>query len=137
MNPEKLYEGAPCKYGHGTARFRSSRACVECARGKAAKHYASRGRAQAPIRHRLAKYGLDASAFAALLEKQHGTCAICRVLLAGGSAAGHGLAVDHCHTTGRVRGLLCNHCNRGLGLFHDDPAALLAAAGYLTKEPIS
>jgi hypothetical protein len=41
------------------------------------------------------------------------------------------LAVDHCHTTGKVRGLLCSTCNTALGSFQDNPAYLKAAIHYL------
>ena len=41
------------------------------------------------------------------------------------------LVVDHCHTTNQIRGMLCNHCNRGLGHFRDDPALLEFARIYL------
>lgn len=62
-----------------------------------------------------------------LLLSQHDRCAIC-----GSPEWGRkGPQVDHCHETGRVRGILCSNCNQGLGRFGDDPALLRAAAGYL------
>jgi hypothetical protein len=50
-------------------------------------------------------------------------CVIC--------GAAETLVVDHDHKTGQVRGMLCNHCNRGLGHFRDDPTLLEFAAQYL------
>jgi hypothetical protein len=39
--------------------------------------------------------------------------------------------IDHCHTTGKVRGLLCNGCNTGIGMFKESIPALLKAADYI------
>jgi hypothetical protein len=44
-----------------------------------------------------------------------------------------GAAIDHCHKTGKVRGMLCGHCNKGLGLFRDNPATLQQAILYLEE----
>jgi hypothetical protein len=80
-------------------------------------------------------YGLDAEAFAALFARQGGKCAICKEpekrLHRRGTQLR--LSVDHDHATGKVRGLLCNSCNAGLGAFEDQPERLQAAAAYLRK----
>jgi hypothetical protein len=76
------------------------------------------------------KFGLTLDDFDAMLTSQGGRCAICPVTEPGGVGT---WAVDHCHKTGRVRGILCNRCNRGIGRFGDDPARLRAAAAYLMQ----
>jgi Recombination endonuclease VII len=78
-------------------------------------------------KYKLKKFGLTEGSFAALLKEQGGVCAICK----GSNKRGR-LAVDHCHKTGRVRGLLCHRCNRAIGAFEDDPALLRAAITYLS-----
>ena len=76
----------------------------------------------------LKKYGISRDDLDALIAAQDGKCAICK-----GAPTGKGdrLHVDHCHTSGKVRALLCHHCNTLLGLAGDDPARLRAAAAYL------
>lgn len=73
------------------------------------------------------RYGISKSDYLDLLESQNYSCAIC------GSAATKTLDVDHDHTTGKVRGLLCNNCNRGIGHLKDSPQILLKAVEYLVK----
>ena len=72
-------------------------------------------------------YGMDLSDYRSLVAKQDGRCAIC------GTKPGHRLYVDHCHDSGRVRGLLCSPCNFGLGHFKDDPERLNRAMVYLVQ----
>lgn len=74
------------------------------------------------------KYGITVEEYEILLKKQNGVCAICgRPPKVGGKR----LAVDHCHKTKAIRGLLCRHCNYGLGWFHDNYESLLKASHYL------
>lgn len=126
------YHGRTCAHGHGTERYKSSRRCVTCIALKSSRYHTSRrGRVLNRARKLLTKYGITDAQVTFLMRKQHGTCAICSVSLVWGSKASYGACVDHCHLTGTVRGLLCYHCNRGLGLFMDNPAFLEAAASYL------
>ena len=62
----------------------------------------------------------------ALFERQNGVCAICK-------KAKRLLHVDHCHSSGKVRGLLCYNCNNGLGRFKDSVVNLKEAIIYLSK----
>jgi hypothetical protein len=82
------------------------------------------------------KYGLSLDDYDRLLTSQGGRCAICGSTdpkTTKGQARFGDFAVDHDHKTGKVRGLLCGHCNTGLGLFRDDPNHLEAALRYLAR----
>lgn len=103
---------------------------------KTADYFSRQSKHVAADRHRLKKYGLSATAFTALLTSVNSQCEICHVDLVIGSRQGTGLAVDHSHATGKVRGILCNHCNRGLGMFTDSQGSLASAITYLNKEPM-
>ena len=73
--------------------------------------------------HLRQRYGIGASDVEALKESQGGLCAVCRKLPA--------VQVDHDHVTGRVRGILCDGCNGGLGHFRDDPEVIRRAIAYV------
>lgn len=75
------------------------------------------------------KYGIGADEYDAMLEEQGGCCVICR----GTNANGMRLAVDHDHTTGKVRGLLCNHCNVLIGHARENSDYLMSAVFYLRE----
>ncbi|MGW1914409.1 endonuclease VII domain-containing protein [Streptomyces sp. NPDC002076] len=73
--------------------------------------------------HLKRKYGLTEAQRDAMIAAQYGLCAIC--------LAAPPVHVDHCHNTGRVRGVLCFNCNSAIGKLRDDPEAARRAAAYL------
>lgn len=83
-----------------------------------------------------AKYGIDIDDYIKMLEKQNYRCAICCASsnnVKGKTRKLWNFAVDHCHKTKQIRGLLCNSCNRAIGLLQDDVTILRKAADYLAK----
>jgi dCMP deaminase len=76
-------------------------------------------------------YGITLDEYNTLLKRQNGVCAICKRLPPTGFK--RRLSVDHDHATNRVRGLLCDNCNSGIGLLKDDPKLLRIAMSYLRR----
>lgn len=79
-------------------------------------------------------YGITLEFYYELLTKQNHVCAICKrpeFALDHRTGLPRALAVDHCHITGKIRGLLCTNCNRGLGKFNDRIDLLQNAISYL------
>ena len=70
------------------------------------------------------RHGLSLQDYRAMRERQKNVCGICKT-------PGKPLCVDHCHATGKVRGLLCRDCNLGLGNYKDNPVFTRAATAYL------
>lgn len=120
--------------------FGSARVCAACidrtpyvAPVKQTPQERKKNRRASNYKQHLRKaYGLTVEAYDALLIAQENRCAICG---RGPDEAGwkKRLSVDHDHATGKVRGLLCNGCNVGLGSFRDTPALLLRAVDYLAR----
>lgn len=77
-------------------------------------------------------YGINQEIYHSLLTTQSSGCAICHVHIS--EIRREWLDVDHCHITGEVRGLLCDICNRAIGLFKDNPDTLRQAAAYLERK---
>lgn len=101
-------------YRHGNGGFRYERkACVG-------------------MRAALRKYGLTKEQYAQMLRDQGGGCAICGGRDVG-KRSGYQLSIDHCHSTNRVRGLLCSTCNLAIGYLRDYPELCHKAAAYLEK----
>lgn len=101
--------------------------CAEC--GRAQRKTWIQANPEKVRNHSLKKrYGISLDRYLEMLEAQNGRCAICGTDVPGGSGSFH---VDHCHDSGKVRDLLCNNCNLGLGYFKDNESILLKAALYL------
>lgn len=84
-------------------------------------------------RHLLVKYGISVSDWDEMFDRQGGRCAICQL---PEEEVGGRLHVDHCHTTGSVRGLLCQGCNTGIGKLREDPGIIRNAAAYVERSMV-
>ena len=80
------------------------------------------------------EYGITLEQYEKILAYQNDCCAICK---RPAWSMKMSLAVDHCHTSGLIRGLLCMQCNRALGKFQDSIVKLREAVAYLEKPPVT
>ena len=134
-NPDKVRAASKKYYDNNKAK------CAARAKDWNARHpsYATKQsrkwRAANPDKikcHSLRRVGFTLALRDQMLEQQNGRCAICAVEFS--SLKQMHMHADHCHQTGRPRGVLCKNCNTGLGAYKDDPDLLRAAAVYLEKE---
>lgn len=135
----KFYNtGIACKRNHIANRYSYSGQCVECAPIVKAVHrstakyketdraYYQKNKSKIKNNQKLSRYKISQSQFDDLLLSQNGKCGICKIDLALIKAC-----IDHCHTTGKVRGILCIPCNSGIGMFRDKIETLKSAIEYL------
>jgi len=83
------------------------------------------------------QYNLSQEEYEALVNFQKGVCAICgkeETAVDPRYKTVRKMAVDHDHETGKVRGLLCSRCNKGIGAMEDSPELLLKAVVYLERQ---
>ena len=114
-----------CKYPENTPLTSYKKGC-KCQRCKTVKLADNE-------RHRLqTKYGMTLEDFHDMLEDQSGKCAICGSTDKGNSRHSK-MSIDHCHVTNKVRGILCNNCNAGLGFLKDNIEILQKAIQYLRE----
>lgn len=126
---------SPEKYPNGKFNPKSCRRCGLTFQPRApSNHFCSkecRSESFAAGRYKRL-HGINGDDALEMFNKQGGLCKIC-----GGEgfkmhkSKKHGLNLDHCHSTGKVRGWLCDNCNRGLGLFKDNIKHLESAIEYL------
>jgi hypothetical protein len=111
----------PCPKGH-YRRYVSTNNCIDCNAETAAN------RSEKIRWARIKKlYGLSASEVSQMLGAQNNKCEICKEWI---SLNYH---IDHCHSTGKVRGLLCQKCNQAIGLLHENQSLFKRAAEYIGK----
>ena len=111
---------------------RVTSSCKVCRKKKARRDWTPRQQREYRLR---SDYGLSLIGYEEMAKAQGYTCAICNQEESAKSNTGYTkcLAVDHCHDTGEVRGLLCQNCNTGLGKFKDDIDLLQSAIKYLKE----
>jgi hypothetical protein len=153
---EKFYHGKQCKKCGNTLRYTSMTGCVNCIKESSIKRlengnikewveknrekvnaynkkrYSQLSPEEKKKRNRkqqISLYGLTVEQYDAMLTKQNGVCAICGK--SERSSSKGVLSIDHDHSNGKVRGLLCDTCNRGLGHFYDNIFLLYNAIEYL------
>ena len=117
-------------YPHKRMKSGLASRCKACTKETAKESQHRRGPEQRKRFNRmkqLRQYGLSLDDYGQMVSEQSGLCAICK------EKPEKDLFVDHCHSTGRVRGLLCSNCNTGIGLLRDNTATLLAAINYLKE----
>lgn len=106
--------------------------CKPCVAIKQKKHYYKNPQKRTELKRKfevLRKYGITLDQYNQMVIDQNGLCKICNKPETDPHKKN--LSIDHCHLTGKVRGLLCNHCNRGIGLLKEDYDILQRAADYL------
>lgn len=108
-----------------TSRYRENN--LEKVKSKERNRVLSGKKAQDLRAYVLRTYNLTIEDYKKLFDLQNGLCAICNL------SSVKNLAVDHCHITGKVRGLLCAKCNMGIGAFEDKTSNIFEAINYLNK----
>lgn len=121
-------------YKNSRSRDGKQRECKTCNNVKTAQWRAKNPERNKQMQRdykRSQKYGLTPDQYREMWQRAEGRCEICRRPLEQRKG---GVAVDHCHASGQVRGLLCSTCNQGLGFFADSPDLLTKAAMYIQRE---
>ena len=127
FNKARVYKktGLPIRFSY----------CKDCHKIRA-KIHSSMNKKTIENNRRINAYGISTEDYEVIHKKQDGRCKICKDKRERLTKNGQvfSLSIDHNHNTGRVRGILCNKCNLGLGNFGDKVTYLLRAVCYLLKD---
>lgn len=119
--------------------------CKDCISQKTRAKYTQLGSEYFREKHLIKTYGISLEEYNVLLQKQNGVCAICKkpeTRKAGRNrkdidtvvTGENYLHVDHCHKTGKIRGLLCSACNQALGLLEEDASRITSLLDYIKTD---
>ena len=126
----------PCKHCGSTVndKRRRKEVCHSC-HLKIRKNWKNGDTEQQRFNQLFLKYGITKTEYLSLIEVQNNKCAICKKPEENRGRGGKikNLAVDHCHETGKVRGLLCLNCNTALGSIKENKETLMQMIEYLEK----
>lgn len=125
------YNGKPCRKCGSELRLVSNRGCIRCEHNRlTVRRQTKTVKIQRAMHQRKWKYGITQEEYDTKLNFQNGCCAICSRVL-DGSSRDATPCVDHNHTTGKIRGLLCRPCNQAIGCLQDKSYLCQLAATYL------
>jgi|688.fasta_scaffold184467_1 hypothetical protein len=125
-----FYKQSPNRNTHGNGYLKQCKACVLERNRKSSQKNKKKIRENKLIY----RYGITVEDYEQLLNSQNSCCAICQTKNPSSKRkAVRYFCVDHCHATGKVRGLLCSTCNTALGLFEDSQKNLIEAVNYLNR----
>jgi len=105
--------------------------CKECDKKRVKENHDPVAYRNAELQRR---YGITQQDYEVMIAEQNNQCAICNTTEPGGRHNRGYFVVDHCHTTGKVRKLLCNNCNTALGLVGDNTHILQSMIEYLQEK---
>ncbi len=117
-----------------TCKNERKNVCISCMRKKRVDYLKLHGnnedisKVQAQDWRLKTTYGINIETYNKMFNDQNGCCKICKIHQ---TDLNKNLAVDHSHTTGKVRGLLCHKCNMGIGLLQEDITILAESIKYL------
>lgn len=114
-------------YKHTKTLDKLYRYCKKCHNKMTKKSYNKDNQYRMRLKR---EYNVSLEEYNILLKTHNNSCAICQK---NQNELNQRLRLDHCHSTGKVRGLLCDSCNVGLGRFRDNPVFLKSAILYLEK----
>lgn len=128
----EYYNKASSKDG----KYSRCRSCDQIARKAWRTKHPIRSKESARRRQLKFVYGITEEDYQRMLVEQGGACAICQATENKYAGEFRSFAIDHNHDTGDIRGLLCNQCNRGLGMLGDTVESLNRVVAYLERSTV-